>query len=102
MAKAIQAFIRAATGSTLKIARRVPSPAFWRGEGDVYDPVDGGLLLHYSIPDRVVAELAEFDFQLVKLMGDDYPRVSRMFLTDWYYYVFSKNDNYSIGGKSCA
>ncbi|HXM23214.1 MAG TPA: class I SAM-dependent methyltransferase [Terriglobales bacterium] len=102
VAKAIQAFIRAATGSTLKIARRVPSPAFWRGEGDVYDPVDGGLQLHYSIPDRVVAELAEFDFHLVKLMGDDYPRVSRPFLTDWYYYVFSKTDNYSIGGKSCA
>jgi hypothetical protein len=39
---------------------------------------------------------------LVKLMGDDYPRASRVFLTDWYYYVFSKIDNYSIGRKSCA
>ena len=102
VAKAIQAFLRAATGSTLRIIRRVPSPVFWRGSGDLYDPADGGLTVHCAIPDRVFAELAEFDFQLVKLMGDDYPRVSRMFLTDWYYYVFSKTDNHSIGRKSCA
>jgi ubiquinone/menaquinone biosynthesis C-methylase UbiE len=102
VAKAIQAFVRAATASTLRVIRRVPSLAFWRGEGDLYDPVDGGLTIHYSIPARVVAELEEFDFQLVKLMGDDYPRVSRAFLTDWFYYVFSKNDGCSIGRKSCA
>jgi ubiquinone/menaquinone biosynthesis C-methylase UbiE len=101
VAKAIQAFVRAATGSALKIVRRVPSSAFWRGEGDLYDPVDG-LLVHYSTPGRVVAELTKFDFHLVKLMGDDYPRITRPFLTDWYYYVFLKNDNSSIGRKSCA
>jgi SAM-dependent methyltransferase len=102
VAKAIQAFIRAATGSTGKIIRHVPSLAFWRGKGDLYDPVDGGLTVHHSIPERVVAELEQLDFQLVKLLGDDYPRVSRAFLTDWFYYVFSKNDNGSIGRKSCA
>jgi ubiquinone/menaquinone biosynthesis C-methylase UbiE len=100
-AKAIQASMRAATGSLSRIIRRIPSLAFWRGEGDLYDPVDGGLTVHYSTPDRVLAELAEFDFQLVKFLGDDYPRVSRTFLTDWYYYVFSKTD-YSSGRKSCA
>jgi ubiquinone/menaquinone biosynthesis C-methylase UbiE len=100
--KAAHAFLRAALGSALKIIRRVSSVAFWRGEGDVYDPSHGGLTIHCSIPDRVVAELAEFDFELVTLMGDDYPRVSRMLLTDWYYYVFCKTDNHSIGRKSCA
>lgn len=100
-AKAIQAFVRAATRSMSRIVRRVPSLAFWRGEGALYDPVDGGITVHYSLPSRVVAELAEFDFTLVSLLGDDYPRVSRMLLTDWFYYVFSKND-YSIGKKSCA
>jgi SAM-dependent methyltransferase len=101
-AKAIQAVGRAATGSLRRIIRRVPSLAFWRGEGDLYDPVDGGLTVHYSIPDRVVADLEKLDFHLVKLMGDDYPRVSRAFLTDWFYYVFSKNNDCSMGRKSCA
>jgi ubiquinone/menaquinone biosynthesis C-methylase UbiE len=102
VAKAIQAFMRAATGSTSRMMRRVPSPAFWRGEGDLYDPVDGGLTVHYAMPHRVVAELTEFDFQLVNFMGDDYPRVSRLLLTDWYYYVFAKNDNHSMSRKPCA
>jgi len=100
--KATHAFLSAATGCTLKIIRRVLQPTFWRGEGDLYDSSHGGLMIHCSIPSRVIAELAEFDFQLVRVTGDDYPRVSRPFLTDWYYYVFSKNDNYSIGRKSCA
>jgi len=102
VAKASRVFIRALTRSALRIIRCVPSSAFWHGKGDVYDPVDGGLTIHCSIPDRVVAELAEFDFQLVRVLGDDYPRVSRMLLTDWFYYVFTKTENYSIGGKSCA
>jgi ubiquinone/menaquinone biosynthesis C-methylase UbiE len=102
MAKAIQAFVRSAAESTLRTMRRVPTTAFWRGEGDLYDPVDGGLTVHYSMPDRVIAELTAFDFQLVRLMGDDYPRVSNPFLTDWYYYVFTKNDTQSMDRKSCA
>jgi ubiquinone/menaquinone biosynthesis C-methylase UbiE len=101
VAKAAQSFMRAAAGSTLRIVRRFPSRAFWRGEGDLYDPVDG-LRVHYSTPSRVVAELAAFDFQLATFMGDDYPKVSRRFQTDWFYYVFSKTDRYSIGRKSCA
>jgi SAM-dependent methyltransferase len=102
VAKAIQAFMRAAIGSASRIIRQVPSPAFWRGKGNLHDFVDRGLTVHYSIPGRVVAELAELDFQLLKSLGDDYPRISRMLLTDWYYYVFLKNDNCSIGTKSCA
>jgi len=102
VAKAIGASVSAAIGCILKIIRRVPNPAFWRGEGDLYDSSHGGLLIHCSTPDRVVAELAKFDFQLVRYMGDDYPRASRMLFTDWYYYVFSKTTNRSIGRKSCA
>ena len=101
-AKATHAFLSAAIGSALKISRRIPTSTFWRGEGDVYDSSHGGLRIHCAIPDRVVAELTEFDFHLVRVIGDDYPRASRMFLTDWYYYVFSKTDNGSIGRKPCA
>jgi ubiquinone/menaquinone biosynthesis C-methylase UbiE len=102
IAKAIQASIGAATGCMLKIIRQVPTLAFWRGEGNLRDSSHGGLMIYCSTPERVVAELTELDFRLLKSMGDDYPRVSRMFLTDWYYYVFSKNDMDSIGRKSCA
>jgi ubiquinone/menaquinone biosynthesis C-methylase UbiE len=102
MAKATHALVRAVTGSALKTIRSLPLPAFWRGKGDLYDPVDGGVTVHCSIPERVVTELAEFDFHLVKLMGDDYPRPSHSLLTDWYYYVFSKIDGCSMDRKSCA
>jgi len=100
--KATQAFLSAATRATLKVIRRLPTRAFWRGEGDLYDSSHGGLMIHCSIPDRIVAELAEVDFQLVSLIGDDYPRVSQSFLTEWYYYVFYKSGNHSIGRESCA
>lgn len=100
--KFAHALMRSVLGSMSRIVRRVLSAPFWRGEGDLYDPVDGGLRIHCSIPDRVVAELAEFDFQLLELMGDDYPRDSQILLTDWFYYVFSKTDVCAIGGKSCA
>jgi ubiquinone/menaquinone biosynthesis C-methylase UbiE len=101
-AKAARAFVRALTESTTRIVRRLPSLAFWRGEGNLYDPGDGGVTVHCSIPEHVVAELAELDFQLVKWVGDDYPRSSRAFLTDWFYYVFSKIDHGSMDRKSCA
>jgi ubiquinone/menaquinone biosynthesis C-methylase UbiE len=102
VAKATHAFVRSVKGSAEKIIRRLPRLAFWRGKGDLYDPVDGGGTVHCSIPERVVVELSEFDFQLVKLTGDDYPRPSRALLTDWYYYVFSKSDTCSVDRKSCA
>jgi len=101
-AKATHALLSAAAGCALRIIRRVPRHAFWHGEGDLHESSHGGLMIHCSIPAHVVAELAEFGFQSVQVLGDDYPRVSRPFLTDWYYYVFSKDDNYSIGRKSCA
>jgi len=100
--KATQAFLSAAIRDAVKVIRRLPSSAFWYGEGDLFDSSHGGLLIHCSIPDRVIAELNQFDFQLLRVMGDDYPQTSHTFLTDWYYYVFTKTDNYRIGRKSCA
>jgi SAM-dependent methyltransferase len=102
VAKGAQSFIHAAIGSALKTMQRVPNPAFWRGEGDLYDSSHGGLVTHCPTPVRVVAELTKFNFQLVRLIGDDHPRVSGIFLTDWYYYVFSKTNDCSIGRKACA
>ena len=54
------------------------------------DPSHGGVLTHHSVPERVIAEVEQQGFQFVRLAGDDYPRRSRAYVTDWYYYVFRK------------
>jgi ubiquinone/menaquinone biosynthesis C-methylase UbiE len=98
--KALHSFARAAIGTSRRVMQRATTSAFWRGEGTLRDPVHGGLMTHCSVPERVSAELAAFDFQLVKVIGDDYPRASGSLVTDWYYYVFSKTE--SMERKACA
>lgn len=95
-AKAIQAFGRAVVGSACRMLRRIPSSAFWRGDGHLLDPEDGGLITHCEIPRLVVAELAALDFQLITCVGDDYPRRSRIFVSDWFYYVFTNRNRHSM------
>jgi ubiquinone/menaquinone biosynthesis C-methylase UbiE len=100
--KAAHAFFSAVTRSMLRVIQRLPNRAFWHGEGNLYDSSHGGLTIHCSTPQRVIAELTERDFQIVTFVGDDYPRTSRAFFTDWYYYVFAKSANSTIDRKSCA
>ncbi len=99
MVKSGHSCLRAAVESAGRLLRRVPRPAFWRGEGYLFDPAHGGLMTHCWTPARVREELARFDFRQVALLGDDYPRPSRELATDWYYYVFSKE---SAAGELCA
>ena len=63
---------------------------FWRGEGTLLDPAHGGLLTHYATPERMIGESAAFHLHPVRILGEDYPRSSHPYLTDWYYYVFTK------------
>lgn len=89
-ARSALAFLRA-TGATLqRVLKRVPSGAFWRGEGILVDSAHGGLLTHYSIPSRVIAEMEALHFRPERILGDDYPHPSHPYATDWYYYVFAK------------
>src|SRR5579863_5142823 len=60
---------------------------FWRGAGTQPDPVHDGQLTHYATPPQLIEECAFFRFQPVRILGDDYPRWSHPFFTDWYYYV---------------
>jgi len=76
--------------SCTRLFQRMFSSAFWHGEGYLYDSAHGGLLIHCWIPERVLAEVQRFDFQHISTLGDDYPRTSREFITEWYYYVFEK------------
>jgi len=75
--------------SAVRLARRLPKRAFWRGEGYMMDNAHGGLLTHYAVPKVVISELTSAGFRLLEVLGDDYPARSRIFATDWYYYVFS-------------
>jgi SAM-dependent methyltransferase len=67
--------------------------AFWSGEGYFHDPGHPDLLNHYWTPERAVSELRRFGFQLQRKLGDDYPRTSWRYTTDWYYYVFTKTES---------
>jgi ubiquinone/menaquinone biosynthesis C-methylase UbiE len=88
--RVVAALVRSAMDSALRLLRRVPRRAFWSGDGYMLDPAHGGVLTHYAIPERVIAELEQQGFQFLRLAGDDYPRHSRVYVTDWYYYVFRK------------
>jgi SAM-dependent methyltransferase len=72
-----------------RAARRLPTRAFWQGQGSLIDSAHGGLKTHLATPEKVTRELGGFGFRLLRVLGDDYPQVSRRYVTDWYYYVFS-------------
>jgi SAM-dependent methyltransferase len=86
------ALVRSGMESALRIIRRLPRRAFWSGDGYMVDPAHGGLLTHYAVPKKVIVELRQYGFRLLRFTGDDYPRRSREYVTDWYYYVFQKNE----------
>jgi SAM-dependent methyltransferase len=88
--RVILAGLQAGLHSLGRAARRLPTRAFWQGQGYLIDPAHGGLKTHFSAPEKVTHELGSFGFRLLRVLGDDYPRVSRRYVTDWYYYVFVK------------
>jgi SAM-dependent methyltransferase len=91
-AAALRAFFRAGWSSAIRILTRVPSRAFRRGDGYGFDSAHGGLTTHYGIPQKIVAEVEQHGFRPLRILGDDYPAKSGEYITDWYYYVFSKLD----------
>ena len=79
------------SSSLVKLLRRLPTRAFWRGDGYLLDPAHGGLLTHYWTPERAEHELACHGFHIRGTKGDDYPAASHRYITDWYYYVAQKS-----------
>jgi len=84
--------LQAVVRSLGRSVRRLLTRAFWQGEGYWWDPAHGGMETHLAVPKRVSRELGAFGFRLLHVLGDDYPRTSRLYVTDWYYYVFSKTE----------
>jgi ubiquinone/menaquinone biosynthesis C-methylase UbiE len=81
---------QSAWSSLRRFLHRIPSRAFWRGEGNLSDTAHGGLLTHYWIPERTIDELTSLQFRIERVVGNEYPRPPREYATDWYYYVFTK------------
>lgn len=81
---------QAAGATFLRLCKRIPSRAFWRGEGDVVESGHGGMLTHHCIPSSVITEVGAVHLRLDRIVGDDYPYPSHAYETDWYYYVFGK------------
>lgn len=90
LARSALALVQAIGRTLQRVLERVPSRVFWRGEGNLIDSAHGGLLTHYWIPSRVIAELADLHLRPECIVGDDYPEPSHSCCTDWYYYVFRK------------
>jgi ubiquinone/menaquinone biosynthesis C-methylase UbiE len=89
-AKVLHSCFRAAGMSVRLAARRIGKPAFWHGEGNLFDPVHGGLWLHHGMPKCVTKEVTQFGLTAVRWVGDNYPRTSGLLTTNYYYYVFKK------------
>src|ERR1700730_6819060 len=89
---AYYAALPAVWSSARRILARVPSLAFWRGEGYLLDPVHGGLMTHCWVPGRVAATVQEERFLPLRVLGNDYSRASHEYVNDWYYYVFSRSN----------
>jgi ubiquinone/menaquinone biosynthesis C-methylase UbiE len=87
------ALLRSGVESVLRFFQRVGRRAFWSGDGYMVDPAHGGLLTHYAVPERVIAELRQLGFRYLRLTGDDYPLHSQAYVTDWYYYVFQREEH---------
>ena len=99
--RAAVALLQSMVKSLSRVARRLPTRAFCSGEGYLMDAAHGGMRVHVSIPENVERELNRFGFRLLRVLGDDYPQVSRLYVTDWYYYVFSSAEA-TGGGKDCG
>lgn len=99
--RAMVAFGQAIVKTGVRAASRVGARAFWSGEGYMYDSAHGGLETHCAAPENVEKELGRFGFRMVRALGDDYPRTSCRYATEWYYYVFTKAQA-ARGNPTCA
>ena len=101
LAKALLTSLQASCTTIVRTLSRLPRRVFWSGKGYLVDRAHRGLITYHSVPSRVLSDLSNFGFESLQVLGDDYPRRSSLWLTDWYYYVFKKRIC-SAEDQSCA
>ena len=73
------------------VATRLPSTAFWRGSGYVFDPMGPAIAkIYVAAPDEVSRELAEAGLEVDQRVPGQFPRGGGRFRTPWYYYACVK------------
>jgi SAM-dependent methyltransferase len=81
----------AAGHSLTNLASRLPSRAFWRGRGYVYDPMlDGGLMTYVATPEHVRREVSAVGLEIVRCLPGQLPCTGGPWVTPWYYYASTK------------
>jgi len=85
--------------TTAKFWRAAGSRAFWSGNECLFDPAHGGIITHCWTPDHAISAVTARGFQVETYMGDDYPKKSGIFVTDWFYYAFRKP---ALSEKTCG
>lgn len=88
-ARELSSAIRASLDRSRSYALKAP---FFKGEGYMLDTCH--LMTHFWVPRAVIRELSQLGFRFITMQGDDYPLKSHSLVTEWYYYVFSKNPAY--------
>jgi len=96
------ALVTAFGQSVRRLFRAVVHRAFWLGHGYMHDAAHGGLMTHYAVPHQVERELQSGGFELLEVLGDDYPKRSHVFVTPWYYYVFKSKPLAGQGSEKTA
>jgi ubiquinone/menaquinone biosynthesis C-methylase UbiE len=85
---------RAALGairrSVPRFIERVRCKAFWNGLDYHHTSTHGGILVLLARRSRVVDEVKRCGFDVVRILGDDYPQSNIPLMTRWYYYVCRK------------
>ena len=84
VAKRMFAYVYA---TAMGVYRRVPTLAFWRGEGYITEHVHGGLTLYMATPDRIRSGLRPFNLDVIEAVSSDYPAAFHPFLASWCSYA---------------
>jgi ubiquinone/menaquinone biosynthesis C-methylase UbiE len=81
----------AAVHSLANLVSRLPSSAFWRGRGYVFDPLlDGGLTTYVASPGHVRQEASCAGFDVARRVPAQFPADRGSVRTPWYYYACVK------------
>lgn len=76
-----------------RLARRLPTAAFWTGYGVVRESVHGGFTIQTSTPGVWEKQLAARGFSLDRVVSSGYPHPGRTWEADWFYYAAHKSES---------
>lgn len=90
LARRVWRCVRAIFRGSVFAIKALCSTRFYRGEGYIKDPVDGGLRLHGSTPRLLITEVEAQGFSYLEHVAADRPESDNVFLAPWFYYAFRK------------